>query len=82
MTKLDAELEKIRQTNVGTDNEEFIEGMAAAAVPVWDLTRQDLRDGCRTWSDRPTAGRRASRSHRPEEGRGAAVADICASCDE
>ena len=34
--KLDAELEKIRQTNVGTDNEEFIEGMAAAAVPVWD----------------------------------------------
>jgi IclR family transcriptional regulator, acetate operon repressor len=34
--KLDAELENIRQTNVGTDNEEFIEGMAAAAVPVWD----------------------------------------------
>ena len=33
---LEAELDKIRQTGVGTDNEEFIEGMAAAAVPVLD----------------------------------------------
>ena len=34
--KLAAELNRIRQTRIGTDNEEFIEGMAAAAVPVWD----------------------------------------------
>jgi IclR family acetate operon transcriptional repressor len=33
---LEAELEKISQTEVGTDNEEFIDGMAAAAVPVLD----------------------------------------------
>lgn len=33
---LEIELEKIRQTRVGTDNEEFIDGMAAAAVPVFD----------------------------------------------
>src|SRR6185437_7652471 len=32
--KLAAELNRIRQTQIGTDNEEFIEGMAAAAVPV------------------------------------------------
>lgn len=32
--KLAAELNRIRQTRIGTDNEEFIEGMAAAAVPV------------------------------------------------
>lgn len=34
-TKLAAELNRIRQTQIGTDNEEFIEGMAAAAVPVF-----------------------------------------------
>ena len=34
--KLAAELNRIRQTRIGTDNEEFIEGMAAAAVPVLD----------------------------------------------
>ncbi len=33
---LEKELEKIRKTHVGTDNEEFIEGMTAAAVPVMD----------------------------------------------
>jgi IclR family transcriptional regulator, acetate operon repressor len=33
---LEAELEKISQTNVGTDDEEFIDGMAAIAVPVLD----------------------------------------------
>src|ERR1700761_787638 len=33
---LETELEKIRETEVGTDNEEFIEGMTAAAVPVFD----------------------------------------------
>jgi DNA-binding IclR family transcriptional regulator len=32
--KLATELNRIRQTRIGTDNEEFIEGMAAAAVPV------------------------------------------------
>lgn len=32
--KLAAELNRIRQTRIGTDNEEFIEGMAAIAVPV------------------------------------------------
>ena len=34
--RLAAELNRIRQTRIGTDNEEFIEGMAAAAVPVLD----------------------------------------------
>ncbi|MBY0380520.1 MAG: IclR family transcriptional regulator [Xanthobacteraceae bacterium] len=29
-------LDEIRRTGVGTDNEEFIEGMSAAAVPVYD----------------------------------------------
>jgi IclR family transcriptional regulator, acetate operon repressor len=33
---LEAELEKIRLTGIGTDDEEFIDGMAAAAVPVLD----------------------------------------------
>ncbi|RTL48973.1 MAG: IclR family transcriptional regulator [Bradyrhizobiaceae bacterium] len=33
---LEKELAKIRKTRIGTDNEEFIEGMAAAAVPVMD----------------------------------------------
>jgi DNA-binding IclR family transcriptional regulator len=33
---LEAALEKIRKTGIGTDNEEFIEGMTAAAVPVRD----------------------------------------------
>jgi IclR family acetate operon transcriptional repressor len=33
---LQATLETIRETEVGTDNEEFIEGMTAAAVPVFD----------------------------------------------
>lgn len=34
--KLEIEIEKIRQTRIGVDNEEFIEGMSAAAVPVLD----------------------------------------------
>jgi DNA-binding IclR family transcriptional regulator len=34
--QLEAELTRIRQTGVGTDNEEFMEGMAATAVPVHD----------------------------------------------
>jgi IclR family transcriptional regulator, acetate operon repressor len=34
--RLNVELDKIRQTGIGTDNEEFIDGMAAAAVPVLD----------------------------------------------
>ncbi len=34
--QLEAELTRIRQTGVGTDNEEFMEGMAATAVPVRD----------------------------------------------
>jgi DNA-binding IclR family transcriptional regulator len=34
--QLDAELTRIRQTGVGTDNEEFMEGMAATAVPIRD----------------------------------------------
>ena len=34
--KLEADLAKIRATGIGTDNEEFIEGMAAAAVPILD----------------------------------------------
>ena len=29
-------MKKIRETEVGTDNEEFIEGMTAVAVPVFD----------------------------------------------
>jgi len=33
---LEAALEKIRKTGIGTDNEEFIEGMTAAAVPICD----------------------------------------------
>lgn len=33
---LEAELDKIRTTKFATDNEEFIEGMTAAAVPVLD----------------------------------------------
>ncbi len=33
---LETELDKIRETKIGTDNEEFIEGMTAAAVPVMD----------------------------------------------
>lgn len=34
--QLEAELTRIRQTGVGTDNEEFMEGMAATAVPIRD----------------------------------------------
>lgn len=34
--KLEAALEKIRHTEIGTDNEEFIEGMSAVAVPIMD----------------------------------------------
>lgn len=33
---LETELDAIRETNIGTDNEEFIEGMTAVAVPVLD----------------------------------------------
>lgn len=33
--KLATELDRIRKTQIGTDDEEFIEGMAAAAVPVF-----------------------------------------------
>lgn len=33
---LEAELTRIRQTGIGTDNEEFMEGMAASAVPIRD----------------------------------------------
>jgi DNA-binding IclR family transcriptional regulator len=33
---LETELDKIRRTKIGTDDEEFIEGMTAAAVPVMD----------------------------------------------
>lgn len=33
---LEAALDKIKKTEIGTDNEEFIEGMTAAAVPVRD----------------------------------------------
>lgn len=33
---LETELDRIRQTGIGTDDEEFIEGMTAAAVPVMD----------------------------------------------
>lgn len=36
ISALEKELDKIRKTRVGTDNEEFIEGMTAAAVPVMD----------------------------------------------
>lgn len=34
--QLETELARIRQTGVGTDNEEFMEGMAATAVPIRD----------------------------------------------
>jgi len=34
--KLNIELAKIKKTQVGVDNEEFIDGMTAAAVPVFD----------------------------------------------
>ncbi|HEY0218189.1 MAG TPA: IclR family transcriptional regulator [Afipia sp.] len=34
---LEKELVKIRKTRIGTDNEEFIDGMTAVAVPVMDL---------------------------------------------
>jgi DNA-binding IclR family transcriptional regulator len=34
--ELEIALEKIRKTGVGTDNEEFIEGMTATSVPVRD----------------------------------------------
>ena len=34
--QLETELTRIRQTGVGTDNEEFMEGMAATAVPICD----------------------------------------------
>ena len=34
--KLEVELQRIRDTEVGTDNEEFIDGMIAVAVPVLD----------------------------------------------
>lgn len=33
---LEKELQRIRKTRIGTDNEEFIDGMTAAAVPVMD----------------------------------------------
>jgi IclR family acetate operon transcriptional repressor len=33
---LESELNRIRKTRIGTDDEEFIEGMSAAAVPVMD----------------------------------------------
>ena len=36
ISALEKELDKIRKTQIGTDNEEFIEGMTAAAVPVMD----------------------------------------------
>ena len=36
--KLEPELEKIRKSGIGTDNEEFIDGMSAAAVPVHGST--------------------------------------------
>jgi IclR family acetate operon transcriptional repressor len=35
-TALESELNRIRKTRIGTDDEEFIEGMSAAAVPVMD----------------------------------------------
>ena len=34
--KLENELNRIRETRIGIDNEEFIEGMTAVAVPVLD----------------------------------------------
>ena len=34
--QLEVEIARIRQTGVGTDNEEFMEGMAATAVPIRD----------------------------------------------
>lgn len=34
--QLEAELTRIRQTGVGTDDGEFMEGMAATAVPIYD----------------------------------------------
>jgi IclR family transcriptional regulator, acetate operon repressor len=36
LAALERELDKIRETKIGTDDEEFIEGMTAAAVPVMD----------------------------------------------
>jgi len=36
LATLEAELDKIRDCKIATDNEEFIEGMTAAAVPVMD----------------------------------------------
>jgi IclR family acetate operon transcriptional repressor len=36
LAALETELDKIRETKIGTDNEEFIEGMTAVAVPVLD----------------------------------------------
>lgn len=37
LAALETELDKIQETKIGTDNEEFIEGMTAVAVPVQDL---------------------------------------------
>lgn len=34
--KLEPELDSIRKTGIGTDSEEFMDGMTAAAVPVYD----------------------------------------------
>lgn len=34
--QLSAELDRIAETGIGTDNEEFIEGMVACAVPIFD----------------------------------------------
>jgi IclR family acetate operon transcriptional repressor len=36
LAALETELNRIRETKIGTDDEEFIEGMTAAAVPVMD----------------------------------------------
>lgn len=36
LSALETELDRIRQTRIGTDDAEFIEGMTAAAVPVMD----------------------------------------------
>ena len=36
LAALQTKLDKIRETKIGTDDEEFIEGMTAAAVPVMD----------------------------------------------
>ncbi len=53
--KLATELNRIRQTRIGTDNEEFIEGMAAAAVPVLGMDGRILRDGGGSRADRAAA---------------------------